>query len=204
MALSKSKIINTLFASVSNYENHLNNKNFMFIYQINQNQFEFLEVGFEASHFKHLTGVNSDFTAKHFYKLCLKKKLSPHAVAEKENGTTALKLKILPQLPALTQMSVMVGEFGNYRIHLEADHVLGTTNQMSLALKTNKNYSIPISLLQTDIRQQTKKAYPVIAIYSKKISDPLYDTVSFFKPTISITSFPECIISKLDHQLFLD
>ena len=178
MALPKNKIIKIVVDAAKKYEDILNNRVFLIVYKVG-NTLEFRELKFDQRNFKHLTGVDSALSPKQFYQAALKGKLGLNDVREKSDGTTALKLQILPQLHQLISMPTMIGEFESLRIHLQADKALGTTIKISLALVDDKGISVPKSLLKKDIRRLTCQPYPVMRVYCRKNKEEKYSMITY-------------------------
>ena len=178
MALPKNKIIKIVVDAAKKYEDILNNRVFLIVYKVG-NTLEFRELKFDQRNFKHLTGVDSALSPKQFYQAALKGKLALNDVREKSDGTTALKLQILPQLHQLISMPTMIGEFESLRIHLQADKALGTTIKVSLALGDDKGISVPKSLLKEDIRRLTCQPYPVMRVYCRKNKEEKYSMITY-------------------------
>lgn len=185
MALPKHKMIKIVVDAAKKYEEILNNKVFLIVYKV-ENTLEFRELKFDQKNFKHLTGIESTLAPKQFYQAALKGRLGLNDIREKSDGTTALKLQVLPQLHQLVSMPTMIGEFESLRIHLQADKALGTSVKISLALGDHKGVSVPKSLLKEDIRRLTRQPYPVMRVYCKKNKDEKYSTITYHNNKLNL------------------
>ena len=112
MAIRKEAALKIIFKAAESYEKNLRNKNLLFLYEDRHHNIDSYEVVFEASNFLHLTGVVVDKThipARVFYQRCLAKRLSISDFEIMTDGTTELKLDVLPQLMTENLSARMIG-----------------------------------------------------------------------------------------------
>ena len=97
---NKQQAISIIIDCAAKYEENLNGYQLLFILKDKHKHISSLEVSFYPYNFLHLTGIKliDGTTATDFYKRCLNHKLSPEDFSFASDGTTQLKLEILPQL----------------------------------------------------------------------------------------------------------
>lgn len=190
------------------YKQNLVNKDLMFITIVNQNKFSFLEVKFLKRNYLHLTGVvltSEKLNAKLFYNKCIGGKLSINDFELKKDGTTTLKLSILPQLMNLHNTTKMIGDFYSSKPKLYAEKVAGNVVGCIGFIK-NKSTYIPNTTLKEDIRSIILNKERVIAIFTKNITDKFYNNLTYLvKDYNDINFLPQKIINKIDiGNLYID
>lgn len=97
---SKKIVLKIILAAAKEYNEKLNNRHFLIIYQEGA-ETKSVCVGFRGTHFLHLTGVKSRLSAQHFFENCLDGKLSEKEFEIDDNGKVQQKLEVLPYLSDL-------------------------------------------------------------------------------------------------------
>ena len=97
--MKKENAIKIIAECAKLYKENLENKNLLFVFGADKTP-EFFEASFLPRNFLHLTGVKI-FEERvggsvDFYERCLRRKLSPSDFSFADNGTTVMKLSILP------------------------------------------------------------------------------------------------------------
>ena len=171
----KSEVLNILFSNAQEYEARLLNKHLAFIY-IEANKLCVMESVFMAENYLHLTGVeaNKGITASRFFELCLDEKLSINDFNQKD-FTTELKLSVLDRLINIQNNAKMIGNFNLQRPKLYTEKLVGNIYACIGFIKSRDQYYIPNTSLKEDVRDVVTHASRVIAIYSKGISERLYN-----------------------------
>lgn len=180
--MRKEKIIQILRKTAINYHKNLDNKNFIVIYK-EEEKIKYIQIKFSKGNFLHLTGVqlNKKMSAILFYKKCLNGKISKEEVNLKQDGTTELKLQILEMITNICMTAKMIGQYNNLRKNLYTEFILGT-NYISLGLiQTHSNFFIPNTALYENLKDVVFKSYRIIAIFSKKINEELYNEICLYK-----------------------
>lgn len=201
--LDKSKAIEIITECAKLYERNLKSKNLLILSINNQSKrYNYIEVAFDKSNFMHLTGVIVDkkkISAKYFYNKCLNKKLSPDDFDLRKDGTTELKLSILPKLMIPSSQLKIIGDFNNLGINLYAEKITGNT-MACMGFKKVGSYYIPITILKEDTRKLIKFQEQVIAIFSKKKTEDKYNNINYIakKVIININDLPSEVFDKLD------
>ena len=118
-------------------------------------------------------------TATDFYKRCLNHKLSPEDFSFASDGTTQLKLEILPQLMLKNISAKMVGDFNGCNPKLYTEKLTGGVKACLGFVKTHRAEYVPNTVLNTDILTVTKISQQVIATYRRKNSTSPYQELVY-------------------------
>lgn len=185
--MKKREIIDIMYKSAQLFEQNLKNKNLLIIYG-NVNLPKIIETRATDDNFLHLTGienVNSSVTPAKFYKNILDKKISENDFEIKKDGTTELKLKVLPFLMDITKHAKMLGIYNYRRPKLKTDKLIGNITASLGFIKTGHYYS-PNTVLNGDIRDDIEKSERVLAILSKDVKEKKYQTIESVAKKIDI------------------
>lgn len=186
MFYDKKSALSVIFKAAEAYEKELRNNNLLFICSNKHKQISYLEVEFNASNFMHLTGVkiskhfkqqlnSSGKYANKFYEMCLNKRLSPDDFDFAEDGTTALKLDVLPTLMKKNLSANAIGEFGVRTVKLYTEKIAGSIKGCMGFVHDNKvNKNVPNTVLKTDIRDSANEIKRILVTYRKKKTDTHY------------------------------
>jgi hypothetical protein len=110
-----------------------------------------------------------------------------------DNGTTPLKLEILPHLMEIYKNARMVGDYDNTRAYLYTEKIVGGVTA-NLGFVKDKNYPesgfyVPNTTIKDDIRSITlKPVQRILAIWLKKASDSKYPLLTYFARGISLNT----------------
>ena len=128
--MKKTEILKTILSSAKSYAEYLE-KNILFLFNDENKETHYFEVAFEPRHFHHFTGttiINSDINSKvEFYNMCLRNNLSENDFDLAEDGTTPLKMEIVPSLMKVHKMVKMVGDYNDYKPRLYTEKLAGNT-----------------------------------------------------------------------------
>jgi hypothetical protein len=121
-------------------------------------------------------GVDSVLSAPDFYERCIDGKLSEKDFTIKTDGSTIQKSHVSTELMSIHKRSTMYGESGL----LYTEKLLGNIRGC-IGHKKSKNHRFhyPNTLLETDIRNKSAAHYPVLAVYQKLITEPLYNIICY-------------------------
>lgn len=159
--MKKETVIKTITECAKDYQQFLENQNLLFIFGNMQKCFYF-EAIFLPRHFRHLTGVEVNtekvFGSVDFYEKCLKSHLSPNDFSFAKNGTTEMKLSILPYLMKIYHFAKMVGEYNFTKLLLYTEKLAGNVAAY-LSFIQDGEYYIPNTVLKEDIRDITKRPH---------------------------------------------
>lgn len=162
------------------YKKKLANVKILIIYRNRENnEIESMEIVFRPSNFQHLTGLqlldNQGNQKKNcsveFYHKCTGNNLKTTEIRFKEDGTTPLKLDALPSLMDLTNITKIIGDYDKSKKWMEADVIVGGINFCLAVSEDEDGNYFPRSGLLEDIRNITRRASQVLAIFQKKIND---------------------------------
>lgn len=144
------------------------------------NKITTIEVSFEGKNFLHLTGVKfpkgNRMSAADFYTAALAKRLSLDSFELATDGTTEMKLRVLPMiLKSKSLAASMVGDYNNRKPMLFTERLAGGEKGCIGFVfdKSLKNY-FPNTVLNEDIRNNINNCQRVILAYSKAMPDKIY------------------------------
>jgi len=188
--MKKDEAIRILTTCAEQYKKNLDNRNLLYIFDDNIKIHHF-ESLFLPRHYLHLTGVkllSSEIKSIDFYRLCLRKQLSPSAFSFHENGTTEMKLSVLSQIMNIQKTAKMVGDYDNTKSVLFTEKIVGTVTAC-VGFVREGNYYLPNTTLREDIRTITVKPQKrILTILSKNIKDKQYSEITYLAKGISIDS----------------
>ena len=127
------------------------------------------EALFLPQNFKHLTGVNSKLSGSDFFYLAVRNRISPGEVMLANDGTTDLKLDVLPQLMNIHLTARMAGDYDHSKSLLITDKIAGTVTA-AMGFKQSKGLYLPNTALRKDVREITVQTtrHRVVAIFIKQ------------------------------------
>jgi hypothetical protein len=108
-----------------------------------------------------------------------------------DNGTTPLKLEVLPQLMEIYKNARMVGDYDNSRAYLYTEKIAGGVTA-NLGFVKDENYPesgfyVPNTTIKDDIRNMSlKPVQRVLAIWVKKAPDSKYPLLTYLAKGISL------------------
>ena len=169
------------------YKENLSGKNLLFLCQNKHGCAKLLEFSFDANNFLHLTGLKlkerkevQPISARKFYDMCLNHKLSPSDFEFAKDGTTQLKLEILPSLISKNLSAKMIGDYNSMNPKLMTDKIAGnTTACMGFVGTEPSGRFVPNTVLKLDIRDCITNQLRVVAVYRKEQSEDEYAEVTY-------------------------
>ena len=189
---TKEDAIRIVTTCAQKYKENLSGKNLLFLCQDKHGCTKFLEFSFDASNFLHLTGLKlkvskkkQPISAKKFYDMCLNHQLSPSDFDFAEDGTTQLKLEILPRLISKNLSANMIGDYNSRNPKLMTDKLAGNTTACMGFIGTEPSGRfVPNTVLKLDMRDCITNLLRVVAVYRKKQSDTEYAEATYFAKKI--------------------
>ena len=177
--MKKEEALQILFQCADKYEENLANKNLLLICVDKQLSLSSLELVFNRGNFLHMTGIKFKddklLPANQFYKMCLKRRLSINDFELAKDGTTEMKLRVLPALVAANLSANMVGDYSGSRPMLYTDKIAGNVKGcIGLLHDEKRNLYVPNTVLNEDIRKLIMNVRRVIAVYRKDIKEKAY------------------------------
>lgn len=199
--MTKKQALLIITQCAKQYHQYLENNQVAFVYRNQNNHSNFTAVQFHSHNFLHFTGVSvkAEMTANNFYRAALNNRLSENDFFFKHPYTSAQKLKILPTITNIDAKARMIGTYTGPHVKLYTEKVTGTTNAC-LGLIHTKNYYIPNSVLNEDIRSITPKPPgKIYAILKKTIKSPYYTRLTYKSPNVSIIK--RCLPKELFNEI---
>lgn len=180
----KTRIIPTVVDCAKKYRDELENRMLLFICKDKNNQISCFEFTFYAKNFLHLTGLKNvkekGISAKGFYRKCLTHKLSPDDFDIPPDGTSHMKLAVLPKILNKNLSARMIGECGDFRPQLCTDRFVGgVTACMGFKTDETSGLYVPSTVLKDDVRKNVRDYARVIAAYRKRITDENYEELTY-------------------------
>lgn len=203
----KQEAIKTITKCAKDYKAKLFDKNLMFVYRIREeNKYRYFEIVFMESNFCHLTGVEikSNISVVDFYNKCVESKLREEDFDFKKDGTTEMKLKVLPKIIHIYRASQMTGIFNNSRLKLYTERLAGGINGcMGFKKDIKSEYYVPNTVLQEDIRKITTKTHRVVATFMKNKTERFYNEITYKAKNFDLSELEACeeIFEKLEEGL---
>lgn len=187
--MKKEEAVRVIISCAKQYNQNLESKNFLFVYDEN-NKINFFETVFLSRNFLHLTGVQLGQNTKSsdFYRRCLNGQLSPSVFRLSKNGVTEMKLSVLPQIMNIHKVARMLGDYSSTKSVLITEKIVGTVTAC-LGLVYDKNFYVPNTVLREDIRDVTIAPQKrILAIFQKAIKEQHYSSHTYLAKGISLGS----------------
>lgn len=181
---TKDQAIKTVCDCAFQYQKNLLNKSLLFITMDKHKCLDTVEVFFTKHNYLHLTGLKvnrSSISANRFFELCIDKKLSIKDFEFAKDGTTDLKLSILPFLINKNLSANSIGYFNESGIDLYTEKLAGSIRGC-IGFRTDKRTGllVPNTVLNKDIRECTKHPQArIIVTYRKNSSDVFYSEIVY-------------------------
>lgn len=105
-----------------------------------------------------------------------------------------MKLEVLPTVISKNLQAKMIGDYNSSKPRLYTEKVAGSTNAcVGFILDQTMQKYVPNTVLQEDVRDMTKNALRVIAVYRKAITALQYEELTYTakKFDFSEVEFPE-------------
>lgn len=183
---TKTEAIAIVCQCAAKYHAELNERNLLFMCSDKHKQLFSFEFSFHRSNYMHLTGLKSGLSsssklfANDFYKKCLEHKLSPEDFDFAEDGTTHLKLAVLPKLVCKNLHASIIGNYDSSKPLLYTERIVGNVNACMGFIMDKKNSEyVPNTVIQEDIRNITSSTVQVVAAYRKGINAKLYEEMTY-------------------------
>ena len=169
MAISPKEALSIIFTTAESYQKNLIDRSLLFLCLDKHKRTYCVEVTFDASNFKHLTGVQTRLNALHFYEMCIDHRLSTDDFSFAEDGTTIWKMEVLPRLISKNLSANMIGEYNGSMPVLFTERLAGSTSACIGFVRSDKSGRyVPNTILKGDVRALVYKADRIIATYRKK------------------------------------
>lgn len=167
---------------------NLENKNLLFLYSENHHAAT-LETCFLPRHFMHLTGVDAPsyiHKSVAFYEACLGNRLSPDSFEIKLDGTTEMKLQVLPQLMKIQHTARMLGNYNSSKTYLHTEKLVGGQAACLGFVKEVDFYS-PNTAIREDLRHLVyPAAFRVYATFAKYSEESVYTHLCYLAKKLTL------------------
>lgn len=200
--MKKSEAIKIISDCAKLYDKNLCDKNLLIIHGV-ANSPQYIEIVAQSQNFAHLTGVElSNISPESFYSKAYNHKLTPNDFEFKKDGTTELKLTILHGAMKIAKTAKMIGDFRGNRPKLQTNKLAGTTNfSVGFVLDNKSNqFFVPNTILKGNIKDDIFQHQRVLAILSKRINEPCYNTIESVAKGIDII----LLLEKLQKAVHID
>lgn len=200
---TKEEAIAIVVQCAEEYHTELEGKNLLFICADKHKQTVAIEFSFYGSNYMHLTGLKSSrhptgrptpLFANDFYQKCLEHKLSVNDFDFSEDGTTHLKLAVLPNVICKNLRANIVGDYNSSRPRLYTEKIVGSIQAcMGFSFDRKTSEYVPNTVLQEDARDLTSNAVRVIAVFRKDGHAERYEELTYKAKKLDWKSvrFPE-------------
>lgn len=187
---TKEEAIAIVVNCAERYRAELDGKNLLFIcHNKHKNVFP-IEFSFYGNNYMHLTGLKPkrdiedeaerSLYANDFYQKCLDHKLSPSDFDFSDDGTTHMKLDVLPGIICKNLHASIIGDFNSSKPRLYTEKVVGGIHAcMGFVFDPKITEYVPNTVIQEDIRDLTSNEVRVIAVYRKDTNAGQYNEITY-------------------------
>lgn len=181
MKYTKKRILSIIINCAKEYKNELLNKNLLFVCMNKHKKIFKIEVSFKAENYLHLTGckLRDDISAKDFFNRCINNRLKIDDFDVADDGTTQIKIEVLPFLIKKNLSANMLGDFSGSNIKLYTEKAIGNVKACVGFVKTNNGTYVPNTVLNVDIRKYVRKPMRIIATYRKEKAQSRYSELVY-------------------------
>ena len=177
--LNKDDVLKTIIKSANLYKKNLVNKNFLIVSKNRNEPYNFWELIFEKKQFLHLVGVKTNLSSKHFYTKATTKKLSINDFEPRTDGTTELKLAVLPTLMEFKNSVRMIGHYlEDCSPRLLTEVLAGNVRGALGFVPDEKSDLVPNTCLSCNTKVRSNSAR-IVLMLSKNFSDKEYSTIEY-------------------------
>lgn len=181
--MTKREVLSVVFSCATLYKANLVDKNLLFVTIDKYEQLNFTEVSFDTSNYLHLTGLKVDrgrIHANHFFNLCYDRRLREQDFELASDGTTEMKMRVLPALMSKNLSARMLGDYTGGDIRLYTEKLVGSVSAcMGFVRNSGTGRYVPNTLLEGDIRTKTVRADRIIITYRKNRHDRYYSEIVY-------------------------
>lgn len=202
---TKAEAIEIVVRCAQAYKKELDGKSLLFLCTDKHKSVFPFEFAFYGNNYLHLTGLKApkdkngktmELFARDFYQKCLCHKLSPTDFEFSEDGTTHMKLAVLPSVISKNLQAKMIGNYDPIKPRLYTEKVAGNTNAcIGFVLDRATQEYVPNTVVREDIRDLTRCALRVIAVYRKETSAPRYEELTYTAKNFDLLEleYPEAL-----------
>lgn len=178
--MKKQDALRIIFECADKYRNSFAGNNFLFICS----NAKVINTTFVGANFLHMTGVKfaqvKRIEANAYYDLCLNRRLREADFDLSQDGTTEMKLRVLPRLLNPNMNAKMLGNYSANRPMMFTEKIAGgVSGGIGFVYDEKTGFYVPNTVLNIDIRQLTTDCLRIIAIYRKKIEYEKYNELVY-------------------------
>ena len=189
--MTKKEIIKIVVQCAKQYETELLNNTLKIICEDKHHHHMSIEVYFTERNFLHLTGVETDLSPEKFFDACIFNRIKTENINERNDGTTELKLSVLPLLITKNLSANMVGDYLQDGINLMTEEIAGNIRGcIGFVLDKISGHYVPNTILKCDIRTRIINKKRIIGIYRKKQNDTEYKEIVYLAKGIYKDTIP--------------
>lgn len=160
--MTKKEALQIVFSCAASYKENLAGRSLLFVTTDKHKTVRCLEVTFDGSNFLHMTGFKlnkKEISANNFFSMCCDKRLSESDFEFAADGTTEMKMRVLPGLVQKHLSAKMVGDYNLSQPKLYTDKLAGSVGAcMGFVRNGGKGRFVPNTVLEGDIRSMVKAA----------------------------------------------
>lgn len=191
MGYTKEQAVSIVTLCAKAYQENLANRTLLFVCMDKHKRISCIELSFDASNYMHLTGlkpisvVDGNGTARKlsatdFYSKCLDGKLSVQDFDFAKDGTTTLKLDVLPFVINKNLSANMIGDYNSGNPKLYTEKLVGGVKAcVGFVLTEPSRKYVPNTVIKVDIRDYATSTTRVIAVLRKRKTDNLYKEITY-------------------------
>lgn len=188
---TKEKAISVVTLCAKAYKENLVDKSLLFVCADKHNNISCVEFTFDSSNFLHLTGLKPKpfidsydkehtLNATEFYNRCTDNKLRASEFDFALDGTTSLKLDVLPSVINKSLSAKMIGDYNSVNPKLYTEKLVGNISACMGFVKANHTGRyVPNTILKVDMRNYTAGTLKVIAVFRKSVSKQEYNELTY-------------------------
>ena len=197
MVHTKKDAIKIVTNSAEKYDIELKGRNLLLVCMDKHERVSTIELSFFGWGFLHLTGLklrdDVNLTPDSFYDACLNHKLSQEDFEFSPDGTTGLKLDVLPYVICKNLSANSIGDYSGRGPVLHTEKLAGGQKACIGFVKSDMiGGYVPNTLLRGDIRDYTKNNRRIIAIFRKYFNECDYQEITYLAKKVKWNdlSFP--------------
>lgn len=183
MAITKREALSVVYQCAQKYKSELMNHSLLFICTDKHKSTYAIEVTFDASNFLHLTGFQTreqGISAGDFFRRCIDRRLSENDFDFAADGTTPLKLDVLPKLVSKNLSANMIGDYNGSQPKLYTEKLAGNVmGCMGFKKDENTGRYVPNTVLKGHTDDFSCKPDRIIVTYRKAASETQYTEIVY-------------------------
>ena len=185
--MRKTEALRIIHNCALSYKQNLAHKNLLFV-TTQDTKTTCFETAFLPRNFLHLVGASTKLGSTEFYSMAIRGRLGEQDFGFMTDGTTEMKLNVLPQLMNIHISARMAGDYDFSKSLLVTDKLAGTvTAAMGFRKTGDKGIYVPNSALNTDLRLiSIKPVQRIAAIFQKSKLDKKYTILTYIAKGLTI------------------